>query len=125
MQKIILTASFFLMMSKAVESNLTWGDICASNADHDCYLYPNCRSCRFSWPTDDPDSWKPLDGKSRCEVLSEAQETNLTWGDICPSNTDNDCYLNLDCHSCRFSWPSDDANSWKSVDAKCRCEEET
>ena len=54
-------------------------------------------------------------------MMRKEEVINLTWGDACPSNTYHDCYLNPVCKSCRFSWPTDDPNSWNSENAKCRC----
>ena len=65
MQKYIFTAALLAIVSNA--QDLTWGDMCSLPTDHDCALVADCSSCRYSWPSDDPDTWMSMEAKCRCE----------------------------------------------------------
>lgn len=51
-----------------------------------------------------------------------AADVVYEYGNVCSTNTDQDCALTPGCTKCSWSWPNDDPATWGSDDAKCRCE---
>ena len=48
-------------------NELTWGDPCRRTDDQDCAKTPNCKECKYSWPSNDPKAWKSQDARCRCK----------------------------------------------------------
>ena len=93
-------------------------------------MYDGCSKCTFSWPLNDPLTWKSDDAKCRCKEIINPQAAlnkepvkpdNLTFGEDCVNLTDQDCALVTGCSKCTYSWPK--GEDWKSSQAKCRCTE--
>ena len=60
----VFSAALIAMSAKAVY--YTFGNDCTNLQDEGCALYPTCDSCKFSWPTDDPDKWDSSAARCRC-----------------------------------------------------------
>ena len=96
-------------------------------------MVEGCSKCTLSWEKGDPATWKSEHAKCRCtEVGPVKLKTDekpsapfkaeaLGWGEDCPTLTDGECAATPNCKKCTLSWPKDDPLSWKSENAKCRC----
>ena len=63
-----MKTSEFLVPEKPKPSAefFSWGEDCANLHDGDCKLVEGCKKCSWSWPVDDPLTWKSKEAKCRC-----------------------------------------------------------
>ena len=92
----------------------------------------DCAACKWSWPADTTfaDPWKNDPYREcRCELENSPDDNNLPdpidevvykYTNECTRSSHDKSLCTNDC-PCFKSWPIDDPNKWKSVDAACRC----
>ena len=107
--------------------DFTYGSSCANLTDDYCSDINNCNSCKWSWPTSSALQWDDPSAACRCESGESNQDSSsndYAYGSSCANLTDDYCG-DVNCASCKWSWPTSSALQWDDPSAACRCEAET